>query len=365
VTPRPEYRGATIAGTGMYVPERVMTNRDLETIVETSDQWILDRTGIRERHIAAPDQASSDLALIAARNALEMAGLEPADIDQIVLTTTTPDHYLPSCACTLQQKLGAVNAAAYDVFAACTGFVYGIGIARGLIGAGVADTVLVVGVETLTRVMDWKDRNTVVLFGDGAGVAVMRPCEPGQGILSVKMKSDGALGEVLVIPSGGSASPASMETVAARGHYIRMQGKKLFPFAVRTMEESLRQALEEAGLSPDDLDLVIPHQANLRIIEAVRERMGLPPEKMVVNIDRYGNTSSATIPMALDEVVRAGRVKPGDLLGFSAFGGGATWGSTVMRWTRARIEPGAATSESQGARAAATTTGAARVGGGT
>jgi len=341
VTPRPEIRGVTIAGTGMYMPERVLTNHELERMVDTSDEWIVSRTGIRERRISAPDQASSDLALIAAQRALDMAGLEPADIDHIVLTTTTPDRYLPSCACTLQQKLGASNAAAYDVFAACTGFVYGLGIGRGLIGGGVADTVLLVGVETLTRVMDWQDRNTVVLFGDGAGVAVLRPCAPGEGILSVKMQSDGRLGEVLVIAAGGSARPASPETVAARQHYIQMQGKKLFPFAVRSMEESLRQALEDAGLGPDDLDLVIPHQANLRIIDAVRERLGLPAERMVVNIDRYGNTSSASIPVALDEVVRAGRVKPGDLIGFSAFGGGATWGSSVMRWTRARVEPGA------------------------
>jgi 3-oxoacyl-[acyl-carrier-protein] synthase III len=347
VTPRPELRGATITGTGRYAPDRVLTNLDLERMVDTSDRWILERTGIRERRIAAPDQASSDLALFASQRALEMAGLEPGQIDQIVLATTTPDRYLPSCACTVQKKLGAKRAAAYDVFAACTGFVFGINIARGLVGSGVADTVLVIGVETLSRIVDYQDRNTCVLFGDAAGAAVVQACAPGEGILSVRMRSDGDLGEVLVIPAGGSAVPASEETVHARHHYIQMQGKKLFPFAVRSMEESLRQSLEDAGLTPADLDVVIPHQANLRIIDAVRERLGVPTEKMYVNIERYGNTSSASIPVALDELVRAGRIKPGDCVGFSAFGGGATWGSSIMRWTRARIEPG----ESDGATA--------------
>ena len=332
---RPEaMRGATITGTGMYVPDRVLTNRDLEHMVETSDEWIRERTGIRERRIAAPDQASSDLAVIAARRALDAAGLEPKDVDQIVLATTTPDRYLPSCACTVQAKLGASNAAAYDMFAACTGFVYGLGIARGAIGTGQADTVLVIGVETLSRIVDYTDRNTCVLFGDGAGAAVLRPCAAGEGILAISMGSDGTLGEVLEIPSGGSSQPASADTVQARGHFIKMRGRELFKIAVRAMEDSVRRTLDETGLSPDDIDLLVPHQANLRILDAVRERLKVPSEKMVVNVDRYGNTSSASIPISLDEVVREGRLKPGDHLGLVAFGGGATWGATLMRWTQ-------------------------------
>jgi 3-oxoacyl-[acyl-carrier-protein] synthase-3 len=339
----------TIVGTGHYVPERVLTNFDLEKIVDTSDEWIVARTGIRERRVAAPDQASSDLALIAARRALEMAGLEASDLDQIILATTTPDRILPSCACTLQQKLGATKAAAYDVFAACTGFVYGLAIARGLIGSGVAETIMVVGVETLTRIMDLADRNTCVLFGDAAGAAILKPCPPGSGLHAICIRSDGALGDVLEVPAGGSREPASEETVRARRHYIHMRGKKLFPFAVRGMEDTLRQALAETGWETGDLDLVIPHQANLRIIEAVRERLGIPEQKMVVNIDRYGNTSSASIPLALDELVRAGRIEPGDRIAFTAFGGGATWGSAVMTWTLAPLAPAGVVSARLGA----------------
>ena len=336
MTRRPDgIRGTTIAGTGMYVPERVLTNRDLEKLVETSDEWIVERTGIRERRIAAPEQASSDLALIACRRALEMADVDPKSVDQIVLATTTPDRILPSCACTLQQKLGATKAAAYDMFAACTGFVFGIGLARGLIGSGVADTVLVIGVETLSRIVDYTDRNTCVLFGDGAGAVVLQACETGVGVHAVDMHSDGELGEVLEVPAGISRNPASDHTVAAHEHYIRMQGKKLFPFAVRSMEDSTRRCAEAAGWSPADIDLFIPHQANLRIIEGVRERLGLAEEKAYVNIERYGNTSSASIPIALDECVRAGRLKPGDKLAMAAFGGGATWGATAMTWTLA------------------------------
>ena len=332
-------RGATIIGTGRYTPEKVLSNHDLEQMVETSDEWIRERTGIRERRIAAPDQAASDLAFLAAQRALAMANLDPKQLDHIIVATTSPDRILPSCACTLQQKLGATGSAAYDVFAACSGFVFGLGIANGLVTGGVADHVLVVGVEVLSRITDFTDRNTAVLFGDGAGAAVVKVCEPGRGILAVDMHSDGELGAVLEIPAGISRNPASETTVREREHFIRMQGKKLFPFAVRSMEDSMRKVAAAAGWSPAEVDLCIPHQANLRIIDAVRERLGMPEERVVVNIDRFGNTSSASIGIALDECVRAGRVGPGDKVGLCAFGGGATWGAVAVSWTQARLAP--------------------------
>jgi 3-oxoacyl-[acyl-carrier-protein] synthase-3 len=332
-------RGATIIGTGRYVPEKVLSNHDLEQMVDTSDEWIVERTGIRERRIAAPDQAASDLAFLASQRALAMAGIEATTIDHIVVATTSPDRILPSCACTLQHKLGASGSAAYDVFAACSGFVFGLGIANGLVAGGVADHVLVVGVEVLSRITDYADRNTAVLFGDAAGAAVVKVCEPGRGILAVDMHSDGELGAVLEIPAGISRNPASEETVRGRQHFIRMQGKKLFPFAVRSMEDSVRKVAGASGWSPGEIDLCIPHQANLRIIDAVRERLAVPEERMVVNIDRYGNTSSASIPVALDECVRAGRLGPGDKLAMCAFGGGATWGAVAVSWTPERLAP--------------------------
>ncbi len=330
---RPEIRGVTITGTGRCLPPRVVTNFDLEKIVDTSDEWIRERTGISERRFSDPGVNSSDLAREAAEQALTMAGISAEEVDQIIVATTTPDRYLPSCACTVQAKLGAKRAAAYDMFAACTGFVYGMSIARGLIGSGVAETVLVIGVEQLSRIMDLKDRNTCVLFGDGAGAAIFRPCEPGTGILGIDIHSDGNQGELLEIPAGGGALPASHETVDQGGHFIRMKGKELFKVAVRGMYDSMRVALDRSGLTITDIDLVIPHQANKRIIDAVTERLGVPDEKVVLNIDRYGNTSSASIPISLDEVVRSGRVKPGDCIGYVAFGGGVTWGAAVQRWT--------------------------------
>jgi 3-oxoacyl-[acyl-carrier-protein] synthase III len=334
MTPRPEsLRGATITGTGMYVPERVLTNADFERMVDTSDEWIVERTGIRERHIVAPGQASSDLAVEAAQRALDVAGLAATDVDQIIVATTTPDRLVPSCACTVQAKLGARNAAAFDLFAACSGFIYALNVGRSIISSGTADTVLVIGVEVLTSITDFTDRNTCVLFGDGAGAVVLRPCGVDEGILSVSIHSDGTLGDLIEMPAGGSSLPASHDTVDRKLHFLRMRGKELFKMAVRGMEESLLHALEVAGVTPDELELVIPHQANQRIIDAMRERVGLRSEKIVLNIERYGNTSSASIPISLDEVVRAGRLKPGDRLGLVAFGGGATWGATVLRWT--------------------------------
>src|SRR5262245_44955 len=338
MTPQPDaIRGATITGTGMYVPEKRLTNADLERMVDTSDEWNVERTGIRERRIAAPEQASSDLALVACQRALDAAGLTADQVDCILVATTTPDRILPSCACTLQQKLGATRAVAFDMFAACTGFVFGLSIARSMIAARTSEVVLVVGVETLSRVVDYTDRNTCVLFGDGAGAVVMQPCAAGEGLLAIDIHSDGELGGVLEIPSGVSANPPSAATVAAREHFIRMQGKKLFPFAVRTMEDSLRRCMERAGVAAQDLEMVISHQANLRIIDAVRERLGVPPDKVPINIDRYGNTSSASIPISLDELVREGRIQRDDLIGFCAFGGGATWGASIIRWTMARM----------------------------
>ena len=318
----------------MYVPDRILTNRDLEKMVDTSDEWIRERTGIIERRIAAEDQASSDLAVIAARRALESAGVGVDEVDQIIVATTTPDRILPSCACTVQHKLGARRAAAYDVFAACTGFIYGLGLGRGMVAAGTCNTVLVIGVETLSRICDYRDRNTCVLFGDGAGAVVLRSCPVGEGLLSVVMRSDGDLGDVLEVPAGISRNRVTAEGILAGDTFIHMKGKELFKVAVRSMDESLREALGQADLTAGDLDVVIPHQANLRIIDAVRERLAIPLEKVVVNIERYGNTSSASIPISLDEQVRAGKVKKGDAIGFVAFGGGVTWGASVMRWTQ-------------------------------
>jgi 3-oxoacyl-[acyl-carrier-protein] synthase-3 len=334
-------RGATVVGTGSYVPERILTNADFERMVDTSDEWIVSRTGIRERHVVSEGQAATDLALIAARNALEMAGVSALDLDKIIVATLTPDTYLPSAACTLQERLGASHAAAFDLNAACSGFVYALSVGTGLISSRLDDTILVVGVETLSRITDYQDRSTCVLFGDGAGAVVLRPCDAGHGILGTRLRSDGSQGEMLVIPAGGSRLPASHATVDARGHYIKMRGNELFKFSVRAMETVARQALADAGLTLHDVKFLVPHQANLRIISAIADRLEIPRERLVLNLERYGNTSSASVPISFDELIRSGRVEGGDIIELVAFGGGVTWGATVLEWdpARAHLQP--------------------------
>ena len=332
--PKPRaLRGATIAGTGSALPERVLANADLEKMVETSDEWIVTRTGIRERRMVAAGQENSDLATEAARKALDAAGVDVHDVDHIFVATVTPDRILPSMACTVQRKLDASHAAALDINAACSGFLYGLQIGLALVESGASNTVLLIGAETLTRIVDFEDRNTCVLFGDGAGAAVLRPCDAGVGVLSVKLGADGGQGDMLTVPAGGSHKPATHETVAAREHFIRMRGNELFKFAVRAMESISREALAEAGRDASELKALIPHQANQRIIDATAERLGIAGEKVFMNIERYGNTSAASVPILLDEVVREGKVAEGDLIELVAFGGGVTWGAGVMTWS--------------------------------
>ena len=325
-------RGARIAGTGSYAPPQVLTNIELERMVDTSDEWITTRTGIKERHLAAKGVASSDLAAEAARKAMAEAGVAPEEVELVMVATVTPDRMFPCTACTLQEKLGTANAAAMDLSAACSGFVYGLSVASGLIGIGAVDKILLVGVETLSKLVDWEDRNTCVLFGDAAGAAVIVPCEPGRGVLATSMGSDGSLGNLLELPAGGSLLPATQETIDNRMHFIKMKGNEVFKSAVRSMETVARDAMGKAGVTAEELTILIPHQANLRIIEATAKRLGVGMDRVFVNVHKYGNTSSASIPLALDEARKAGRVKDGDLVGLVAFGAGFTWGAAVLRW---------------------------------
>ena len=323
--------GARIQGTGSFVPARVLTNVDLERMVETSDAWIVERTGIRERRIVASGESCSDLAVKAAERALEAAGVAAADLDLILVATCTGDAPLPATACVLQHRLGAQRAAACDISAACSGFVYALAVGDAYVRSGYG-RVLGVGSEVMSMLMDWTDRGTCILFGDGAGAVVLGPAADGQGILSSHLHSDGTLWDLICVPGGGSAAPPSEKMLAEGLQYLKMKGNETFKVAVRTMEEVAREALSANGLSVEDLDLYIPHQANLRIIKAVASRLGLPMEKVVMNMDRYGNTSAASIPLALDEAVRGGRVREGNLILMEAFGGGLTWGSVLVRW---------------------------------
>jgi 3-oxoacyl-[acyl-carrier-protein] synthase-3 len=321
-----------IVGTGSYLPKSVLTNFDLEHMVDTSDEWIIERTGIRERRIAGKDEAASDLAYEASQRALKVAGIKPKEIDLILLATTTPDMFFPSTACILQDKLNARKAAAFDISAACSGFIYALSIADQFIKGGVYKTVLVVGTEILSRVTDWNDRTTCVLFGDGAGAVVIQPSWDRRGIISTHLHSDGRLKDLLYLPGGGSRNPASKRSIEKGLHYIKMRGNETFKVAVRNLEEVALEALIANDLKPSNIALFIPHQANLRIIQAIAKRLDLPMEKVLINIDRYGNTSAASIPIALDEAVSEGRIKEGDLILMEAFGGGLTWASALIRW---------------------------------
>lgn len=322
---------ARITGTGSYAPAKVLTNEDLERMVATSDEWIRERTGIRERRIASSGEACSDLAVQAGRRALEAAGVAAADLDVILLATCTGDYPLPATACLVQHQLGATKAAACDLGAACCGFVYALSVADAYVKAGMRH-VLVIGSEVMSAITDWTDRNTCVLFGDGAGAAVVSASEGTGGILSTHLRSDGNLCDLIAVPGGGSRSPASEKVVAERMNFIKMKGNETFKVAVRTLEDIARETLAANHVSIDDLDLYVPHQANVRILKAVAERLGLPPEKIMLNLERYGNTSAASIPIALDEAVRSGRIRERSLVMLGAFGAGLTWASALIRW---------------------------------
>jgi 3-oxoacyl-[acyl-carrier-protein] synthase-3 len=328
------FRGRTcsIRAVGSYVPERILANSDLEKMVETTDEWITTRTGIKERRIAAADEATSDIAAQAARRAMARAGLRAEQVDLIIVATVTPDMAFPSTACLVQHKLNAARAAAFDIEAACSGFIYGLEIGQQFIMSHTYDTVLVIGAEKLSSLVDWQDRNTCVLFGDGGGAAILQNRPDAHGLLTACMGADGSKGPVLCVPAGGSRQPASGESVAQRLHYIRMDGKETFRNAVQAMCTAASEALRRCELDISQIKCVIPHQANRRIIDAVGERLGVKPDQLFVNLEKYGNTSAASVAIALDEAVAAGRVQRGDLILMVAFGAGFTWGAAIIEW---------------------------------
>jgi len=323
---------AAIVGTGAFVPERILTNHDLERMVDTSDEWIFTRTGIRERRVAADGQVTSDLAVEAARRALDDASLKPEDVTLTIVATITPDHAFPSTACMLQNKLGAPNTGGFDLSAACAGFVYGLIMSARFIEADPSQTILVVGAETLSKITDYTDRTSCILFGDGAGAAVLQASSDGRGVMAAEFGIDGSGGDFMKLPAGGSALPASEETVRERMHYMKIAGRETFRFAVVKMAELVTSALEDSGLSMDDVALIVPHQVNSRILKAAAERLDVTMDKIYCNIDRYGNTSAASAAIALDEAARTGRIKRGDVIVLVAFGGGLSWSSAVVRW---------------------------------
>ncbi|WHY21843.1 beta-ketoacyl-ACP synthase III [Paenibacillus sp. G2S3] len=327
-----QLRPVGIIGTGKYVPEKILTNSDLEKIVETNDEWIVSRTGIRERHIAAPHEATSDLSYEAALKALDSAGMKAEDLDLIIIATVTPDSAFPSTACILQDKLGAKGAAAFDLSAACSGFVYSLATAVGFIQNGMYNNALIIGADTLSRITDYTDRNTCVLFGDGAGAVIIGEVPEGRGFQSFDLGAEGSGGNLLKLEAGGSRLPASQQTVEDKKHFIYMNGREVFKFAVRVMGSATERVLTKAGLGKEDIDLFVPHQANVRIIQSAMQRLDLPPEKCVINVDKYANTSAASIPLALVEAAEEGRMKEGDTVLMVGFGGGLTWGASVLIW---------------------------------
>ena len=327
-------RSSVIIGTGSYLPDKILTNFDLEKIVDTSNEWIIKMTGISERRIANEEMATSDLSIRAARRAIKSADVDPFEIDMIIVCTATPDSAFPSTACSVQDGIGAKNAVSFDLSAACSGFVYGLDLADGMIKSSRYDTILVIGAEIFSRIVDWEERSTCVLFGDAAGAAVIQVSEePGTGILASYCGADGAYADadLLGVPAGGSRMPANAVTVDRKLHTVKMRGQEVFKLAVRIMPEAAQKALDVAGVSIDQVDLVIPHQANSRIIEAVVDRIGIDPKKMYVNVNQYGNTSAASVIVALDEAIREGHAKTGDLVLLTVFGAGLTWGSTLLR----------------------------------
>jgi 3-oxoacyl-[acyl-carrier-protein] synthase-3 len=329
--PQPK-RTVSIIGTGSYLPEKVLTNAELEKSVETSDEWITTRTGIKERRIAADDEHTSDLAAKAGLAAIENAGITADDVDLIIVATVTPDMFFPSTACFVQSKIGAKKAACFDVSAACSGFLYGIEIAQQFITSHTYNTILVIGAEKLSSIVDWKDRNTCVLFGDGAGAAVLQHRSGGHGVIATHMASNGDLADILFIPGGGSRQPITSENALDGLNTIKMNGKETYKQAVTAMLSAANTVMDQAGLKASDLACIIPHQANLRIIEAIAGRMELPLDRFMVNLDRYGNTSAAAVAIALDEANRTGRMKVGDYVLLVVFGGGLTWASSVIQW---------------------------------
>jgi len=322
---------ASITGWGKYLPDKILTNEDLEGMVDTSDEWIKSRTGIKQRYIAAENQTTGDLAYHASRKALAKADLKAENLDMIIVATVTPDMPFPATSCILEDRLGAANAATFDLEAGCSGFVYGLSVASQFIETGMYDNILVVGAETLSKIMDWEDRNTCVLFGDGAGAAVVQSVEKG-GFMSFDLGSDGSGGESLFMPGGGSLNPATEKTVKDRLHYIKMEGNQVFKFAVKRMSQSSIDVVNKAGFEPEDVDLFIPHQANTRIINSAAKRLNLKNDEVYVNLPEYGNTSSASVPIAMAEARNKGLIKNGDKIVLVAFGAGLTWASAFLEW---------------------------------